>query len=26
VLRDGREVAGPLRIEGSVKQWVDAPQ
>jgi hypothetical protein len=23
VLRDGREVAGPLRIEGSQKQWTD---
>jgi hypothetical protein len=23
VLRDGREVAGPLRIEGSEKQWTD---
>jgi hypothetical protein len=24
VLRDGRVLAGPLRIEGSVKQWTDA--
>ena len=23
ILRDGREVAGPLRIEGSQKQWKD---
>ena len=23
VLRDGREVAGPLRIEGSQKEWTD---
>jgi hypothetical protein len=23
VLRDGREIAGPLRIEGSQKQWKD---
>lgn len=23
ILRDGREVAGPLRVEGSEKQWVD---
>jgi hypothetical protein len=23
VLRDGREVAGPLRIEGSQKEWAD---
>lgn len=23
VLRDGKEVAGPLRIEGSQKQWTD---
>ncbi len=23
VLRDGREIAGPLRIEGSRKQWRD---
>jgi hypothetical protein len=26
VLRDGREVAGPLRIEGSQKQWTDPKQ
>jgi hypothetical protein len=25
VLRDGRELAGPLRIEGSEKHWRDAP-
>ncbi len=23
ILRDGREIAGPLRIEGSRKEWVD---
>jgi hypothetical protein len=23
VVRDGAEVAGPLRIEGSQKEWVD---
>jgi hypothetical protein len=23
VLRDGKEIAGPLRIEGSQKQWMD---
>jgi len=22
-LRDGREIAGPLRIEGSQKEWTD---
>ena len=25
VLRDGKEIAGPLRMEGSQKQWVDKP-
>jgi hypothetical protein len=25
VVRDGEEVAGPLRIEGATKQWKDAP-
>ena len=25
VLRDGREIAGPLRIEGSEKRWTDKP-
>ena len=25
VVRDGNEVAGPLRIEGSQKEWVDRP-
>jgi hypothetical protein len=25
VLRDGREIAGPLRIEGSEKRWTDRP-
>jgi hypothetical protein len=25
VLRDGKEVAGPLRIEGSRKEWTDKP-
>jgi hypothetical protein len=25
VLRDGREVAGPLRVEGSRKEWSDKP-
>ena len=25
VLRDGRELAGPLRIEGSEKRWTDKP-
>jgi hypothetical protein len=25
VIRDGKEVAGPLRIEGSHKQWTDKP-
>lgn len=25
VLRDGRECAGPLRIEGSEKRWTDKP-
>jgi hypothetical protein len=25
VLRDGKEVAGPLRIEGSEKRWTDRP-
>ncbi len=25
LLRDGREVGGPLRIEGSEKQWTDKP-
>jgi len=25
VVRDGREVAGPLRIEGSQKEWADGP-
>lgn len=25
VLRDGKEVAGPLRIEGSQKHWTDPP-
>lgn len=24
VLRDGKEIAGPLRIEGSVKRWIDS--
>jgi hypothetical protein len=24
ILRDGREIAGPLRIEGAAKQWTDA--
>lgn len=23
VLRDGKEIAGPLRLEGSQKQWID---
>lgn len=23
ILRDGREIAGPLRIEGSQKEWTD---
>jgi hypothetical protein len=23
VLRDGKEIAGPLRIEGSQKEWSD---
>jgi hypothetical protein len=23
VVRDGREVTGPLRIEGSKKEWTD---
>ena len=23
VVRDGKEIAGPLRIEGSQKEWVD---
>ena len=23
VVRDGKEVAGPLRIEGSQKEWTD---
>ena len=26
VLRDGKEITGPLRIEGSQKEWTDAPQ
>ena len=25
VLRDGKEVTGPLRIEGSQKEWTDSP-
>src|SRR5437867_7214869 len=25
VIRDGKEIAGPLRIEGSHKQWTDRP-
>jgi hypothetical protein len=25
VLRDEQEIAGPLRIEGSRKEWTDAP-
>ena len=25
MLRDGREIAGPLRIEGSEKRWTDKP-
>jgi hypothetical protein len=25
VVRDGKEVAGPLRIEGSQKEWMDKP-
>lgn len=25
VLRDGKEIAGPLRIEGSQKEWTDKP-
>ncbi|MCI0358845.1 MAG: hypothetical protein L0211_10220 [Planctomycetaceae bacterium] len=25
VLRDGKEVGGPLRLEGSQKEWTDAP-
>ena len=25
VVRDGKEVAGPLRIEGSQKEWTDKP-
>lgn len=25
VLRDGREIAGPVRIEGSQKEWSDKP-
>ena len=23
VIRDGKEVAGPLRVEGSQKEWTD---
>ncbi|MCI0744087.1 MAG: hypothetical protein L0Y58_01660 [Verrucomicrobia subdivision 3 bacterium] len=26
ILRDGKEVAGPLRIEGSQKEWQDNPK
>jgi hypothetical protein len=26
VLRDGKDVSGPIRIEGSVKEWVDKGQ
>lgn len=26
IVRDGKEVAGPLRIEGSQKEWTDKPQ
>ncbi len=26
VLRDGREITGPLRIEGSQKEWTDASE
>jgi hypothetical protein len=26
VLRDGKEVAGPLRIEGAAKEWTDEGQ
>ena len=25
ILRDGKEIAGPLRIEGSQKEWTDQP-
>ena len=25
VMRDGKEIAGPLRIEGSQKTWIDKP-
>jgi hypothetical protein len=25
VVRDGKEIAGPLRVEGSQKQWTDKP-
>jgi hypothetical protein len=25
IVRDGKEVAGPLRIEGSQKEWTDKP-
>jgi hypothetical protein len=25
VVRDGKEVAGPLRIEGARKEWTDKP-
>ncbi|HKQ39158.1 MAG TPA: hypothetical protein VJ063_13865 [Verrucomicrobiae bacterium] len=26
IIRDGKEIAGPLRIEGSQKVWTDKPQ
>jgi hypothetical protein len=26
ILRDGREVAGPIRIEGSQNVWADTPK
>lgn len=25
ILRDGKEISGPLRIEGAQKEWTDAP-
>jgi hypothetical protein len=26
IVRDGKEIAGPLRIEGAEKIWVDRPR
>jgi len=26
IIRDGKEIAAPLRIEGSIKNWTDKPQ